>query len=164
MRLYRGKISVIAEEIVRELTNKEAGQENADIETEAPVEVQYDIEAVLKEYLRRERKILDEAKARLEIRGLPLLHPRTTLPDHQAIARFRNEVFEEVGQRRPERRGCGHRLAVRLVRVDRIRKQLAKACLDPPSPQPSPSAPAPARAAVPTFHRRLSHGSGEAAA
>lgn len=65
MRLYSGKVPVIAEEIVRTLVK------DGDIETEAEEEVRTDVEAVLKEYLRQERAVVDEAKSRLESRGLP---------------------------------------------------------------------------------------------
>lgn len=65
MRLYSGKVPVIAEEIVRTLVK------DGDIETEAEEEVRMDVEAVLKEYLRQERGVVDEAKTRLEMRGLP---------------------------------------------------------------------------------------------
>lgn len=65
MRLYSGKVPVIAEEIVQSLTK------DGDIETESPNEVQLDVESVLKEYLRQERQVSDEAKTRMEIRGLP---------------------------------------------------------------------------------------------
>ena len=64
MRLFSGKISVIAEEIVRTLVA------DSDIETPSQEEVRLDIEAVLKEYLRQDRGALDEAKNRMEIRGL----------------------------------------------------------------------------------------------
>lgn len=65
MRLFSGKVPVIASEVVRALTD---GQ---DIETESPNEVQLDIESVLKEYLRLERRIVDDAKSRMESRGTP---------------------------------------------------------------------------------------------
>lgn len=65
MRLYSGKVPVIAEEIVRTLTAAD------DIDTSNEAEVRLDIEAVLKEYLRREREVVDEAKSRMESRGLP---------------------------------------------------------------------------------------------
>jgi len=64
MRLFSGKISVISDEIVRTLVA------DSDIETPAQEEVRLDIEAVLKEYLRQDRASLDEAKNRMEIRGL----------------------------------------------------------------------------------------------
>lgn len=65
MRLYSGKIPVIAEEIVQALVK------DGDIETEKVEEVRLDLEAVMKEYLRQERQVVDEAKNRMEIRGLP---------------------------------------------------------------------------------------------
>lgn len=65
MRLFSGKVPVIAAEIVQTLSS--AG----DIETEVPNEVQLDVESVLKEYLRQERRIIEEAKTRMEMRGTP---------------------------------------------------------------------------------------------
>ena len=64
MRLFSGKIPVIAGEIVERLTA------DKDIEAPAPAEVQADLESVLKEYLRQERRVVDEAKARMESRGM----------------------------------------------------------------------------------------------
>ncbi|MEZ4256749.1 MAG: DUF507 family protein [Polyangiales bacterium] len=64
MRLYSGKVGAIAEEIVGLLV------QDGDIETETPAEVRLDVEAVLKEYLRVERDVVDEAKNRMEQRGL----------------------------------------------------------------------------------------------
>ncbi len=64
MRLYSGKVPVIAEEIVKTLLA------DADIETQTEEEVRLDVEAVLKEYLRQERLVVDEAKSRMEVRGL----------------------------------------------------------------------------------------------
>jgi hypothetical protein len=64
MRLYSGKIGAIAEEIVRALVAA------ADIEVETEEEVRLDMEAVLKEYLRVEREVTDEAKNRMEQRSL----------------------------------------------------------------------------------------------
>lgn len=63
MRLYSGKIPVIAQEIVKALNAADA------IETEAPAQVVADLESVLKEYLRAERSISDEAKDRIERQG-----------------------------------------------------------------------------------------------
>lgn len=65
MRLFSGKVPVIAAEIVKALTDAN------DIETEVPNEVQLDVESVLKEYLRQERRVVDEAKTRMETRGTP---------------------------------------------------------------------------------------------
>jgi hypothetical protein len=64
MRLFSGKIPVIAQDIVKALT------EGGDIEVPGPAEVVADIESVLKEYLRQERRVSDEAKNRMEVRGM----------------------------------------------------------------------------------------------
>ena len=64
MRLYRGKIPGIADDIVRVLTS--AGH----IETVSDDEVRMDITAVLNEFVRRDRQVVDEAKRRMEIEGL----------------------------------------------------------------------------------------------
>lgn len=64
MRLYSGKVPVIADAIVRDLA--QAGH----IEVESPEEAKLDIEAVLKEYLRLEREVVEDAKSRMEQRGL----------------------------------------------------------------------------------------------
>lgn len=68
MRLYSGKIPVIAEEIIHTLTA--AGE----VETESDEEARLDVEAVLKEYLRLDREIVDEAKNRMQTRGLGYAH------------------------------------------------------------------------------------------
>jgi hypothetical protein len=64
MRLYRGKIETIAEDVIRTL------KEQGSVELENEAEAKLDIEAVLKEYLRLEREIVDDAKNRMEVRGL----------------------------------------------------------------------------------------------
>jgi hypothetical protein len=81
MRLFSGKVSAISEEIVRLLTSE------GDVETEAPQEVVLDIESVLKEYLRHERSIGDEAKDRLESRGLA----------YAQLGKLRSQVAREKG-------------------------------------------------------------------
>lgn len=63
MKLYSSKIPVIAMDIVRALTV------DNDIETSNPREVEGDIEAVLKEYLRMERDLTERAKDRVEATG-----------------------------------------------------------------------------------------------
>lgn len=65
MRLFPGRIPVIAEELVETLVR------DKDIETHVEPEVRLDIESVLKEYVRQDRQVLDDAKSRMEIRGLP---------------------------------------------------------------------------------------------
>jgi hypothetical protein len=64
MRLYRGKIETIAEDVIRTL------KEQGSVELESEVEARQDVESVLKEYLRLEREIVDDAKNRMEVRGL----------------------------------------------------------------------------------------------
>jgi hypothetical protein len=81
MRLFSGKIPIICDEIVRALTA------DGDIETEAPAEVILDVESVLKEYLRYERMVTDEAKNRLEARGLP----------YAQLGKLKNQVAKEKG-------------------------------------------------------------------
>ena len=81
MRLFSGKIPVISDDIVRSLTSE------GDIETEQPQEVVLDIESVLKEYLRYERSVADEAKNRLESRGLP----------YAQLGKIRSQVAREKG-------------------------------------------------------------------
>lgn len=81
MRLFSGKVTTISEEIVRTLTSDQ------DIETEASSEVVLDIESVLKEYLRFERSISDEAKNRMESRGLP----------YAQLGKLRSQVAKEKG-------------------------------------------------------------------
>lgn len=63
MRLYSSKIPVIAMDIVRVLSSE------GDMETSSPREVEADIEAVLKEYLRMERDLTERAKDRVEAVG-----------------------------------------------------------------------------------------------
>jgi hypothetical protein len=64
MRLYSGKITTIASELLDVLT-----QNNA-IEVESRDEVLIDFESVMKEYLRMERSVVEEAKNRMEASGM----------------------------------------------------------------------------------------------
>jgi len=63
MRLYASKVPMIALDIVRVLTA------DKDIEVSNPREVEADVEAVLKEYLRMERNLTERAKDRVEAVG-----------------------------------------------------------------------------------------------
>jgi hypothetical protein len=81
MRLFPGKIPTIAEETVRSLLS------TGSIETENEEEVRMDVEAVLKEYLRREREVVEEAKNRMESRGLSYGH----------LGRVKSQVAKEHG-------------------------------------------------------------------
>ena len=65
MRLYSGKVSAIASEVVRALLASK------DIEAEHPKEVEADIVAVLNQYLNDERDVNDRAKEILERTGKP---------------------------------------------------------------------------------------------
>ena len=65
MRLYSGKIPAISSDIVRQLST------DGHLETEAPAEVELDIQSVLKEYLRVERDLTERAKDYMESRQLP---------------------------------------------------------------------------------------------
>jgi hypothetical protein len=64
MRLYRGKIEPITEEVVRVL------RESGAVEFENEAEARLDIESVLKEYVRLDKEVVEEAKNRMEVRGL----------------------------------------------------------------------------------------------
>ena len=81
MRLYRGKVEVIAEETIRALREAEF------IELENENEAKLDIEAVLKEYLRLDREIVDDAKNRMETRGL----------GYSQLGKVKNQVSKERG-------------------------------------------------------------------
>lgn len=81
MRLFSGKVPTISDEIVRTLSA------DGDIETEQPNEVMLDIESVLKEYLRYERSISEEAKNRLEQRGLA----------YAQLGKLKSQVAKEKG-------------------------------------------------------------------
>ncbi|HEX3594366.1 MAG TPA: DUF507 family protein [Polyangiaceae bacterium] len=65
MRLYSGKVSTIASEVVRALLASK------DIEAEQPKEVEADIVAVLNQYLSDERDVNDRAKDIIERTGKP---------------------------------------------------------------------------------------------
>jgi hypothetical protein len=65
MRLYSGKVSAIATEVVRALLASK------DVEAENPKEVEADIAAVLNQYLSDEREVNERAKDVLERTGKP---------------------------------------------------------------------------------------------
>jgi hypothetical protein len=68
MRLYSGKIPVIAKEIVTNLV-RDKDLEVAD--KAGQDELELDLQAVLKEYLRIEKELIDQAKDYLQEHGLP---------------------------------------------------------------------------------------------
>ena len=81
MRLFPGKVSIIAKEICDQLTR------DKDIEIVSADEVVLDIEAVLKEYLRLDRELTDRAKDQLESRKL----------SYAQFGRVKKQVAEERG-------------------------------------------------------------------
>lgn len=81
MRLYSGKIPIIAREIISELTD--AG----DIEVNNRDEAELDIQAVLKEYLRTDRELTERTKDILESRKLP----------HGHFGKIKRSAAEEKG-------------------------------------------------------------------
>ncbi len=81
MRLFSGKIPVISAEIARTLV------EEGDIAVDEVSEVEDDIAAVLKEYLRTDRALVERTKDVLEIRNLP----------HSQFARVKKTMADERG-------------------------------------------------------------------
>lgn len=67
MRLYAGKVQVIAKEIVSVLT-RDSDIEVPDKDTQDELEL--DVQAVLKEYLRVEKELVEQAKDYLQQHGL----------------------------------------------------------------------------------------------
>jgi hypothetical protein len=82
MRLYKGKIEIIARDLITTLKNE------GDIEVANDEEARLDVEAVLKEYLRLDRELVEEAKNRMEMRGLGYSH----------LGQVRNQLAKERGQ------------------------------------------------------------------
>jgi hypothetical protein len=81
MRLYSGKVPVIASDIVRRLVD------DGDIETSNPSEVELDVSAILNEYLKTDRQLSEKAKDIMERRGLP----------YSQFGRVKRMVAEEQG-------------------------------------------------------------------
>ena len=65
MKLFPGKVGIIAAEITKVLVDE------GDIETDAPGEVELDVQAVLKEYIRTDRELTETAKDMCEKKGMP---------------------------------------------------------------------------------------------
>lgn len=65
MWLHRGKISAVAGEMVRSLT------EGGDIECDSPKEVQLDLESVLQQYVKDEQDISERARDLVAQRSMP---------------------------------------------------------------------------------------------
>ena len=81
MRLYSGKIGGIVDDLVRALTA------NDDIEIDDDAEVRLDLEAVLREFVRRERQLIDEAKDRMQREGL----------GYSNLGKMRSRLAKEMG-------------------------------------------------------------------
>lgn len=64
MRLFIGKVFAISDDVIRSL------MADGDLEVDSAEEARLDIESVLKEYVRRDREVAEEAKNRMESRGL----------------------------------------------------------------------------------------------
>jgi len=81
VRLYSGKVPLIADELISSLAA------DGDIEVSSAEEARLDLEAVLKEYIRRDRKVLEDAKTRMEQRGL----------SYSALGKMKSMVAKEHG-------------------------------------------------------------------
>ena len=66
MRLFGSKVPFIVSEVVQSLTQ----QELIEVEPESVSEVELDVQSVLKEYLRSERQLTDQAKDIAQSKGL----------------------------------------------------------------------------------------------
>jgi hypothetical protein len=81
MRLFRGKVEVISEDVIKSL------KASGDIEVDNEAEAKLDVEAVLKEFLRLDREVVEEAKNRMEARGL----------GYSNLGRVKSQVAKERG-------------------------------------------------------------------
>ena len=83
MRLYRGKIPLISEEITSDLVSTGA----IEVEQSLVAEVIMDVEAVLKEYIRVDRSITEEAKDVIAARKM----------DYSALHKVRSKLASRRG-------------------------------------------------------------------
>ncbi len=81
MRLYSGKVPVIASEIVGRLVG------DGDIESSNPKEVELDIAAILNEYIKTERHVSEKAKDLMERRGL----------SYNQFGKIKRQTAEDMG-------------------------------------------------------------------
>jgi uncharacterized protein len=81
MKLFSGKVDIIAAEIVRSLV------EGGDLETDSKEEVQLDIGAVLREYIRTDRDLTEKAKDLCEKKGMP----------YSAFPKVKHQLAERAG-------------------------------------------------------------------
>jgi uncharacterized protein len=80
MRLYPGKIPVIAQDLISKF------RDEGDLEVSNVPEAQLDVEAILKEYLRQDRELTEKAKDLMEKRGLP----------YSQFARTKSQMSEKI--------------------------------------------------------------------
>jgi len=80
MRLYKGKIPPIVDELLSALVK------DGDVEVENQDEARLDLEAVLTEFVRRERQVMDDAKARMEREGM----------SYSMLGKMRSRVAREM--------------------------------------------------------------------
>ena len=64
MKLFTGKVGIISAEITKKLVDE------GDLETDSPGEVELDVQAVLKEYIRTDRDLTETAKDICEKKGM----------------------------------------------------------------------------------------------
>lgn len=64
MKLFTGKVGIISAEITKKLVDE------GDLETDSPGEVELDVQAVLKEYIRTDRELTETAKDICENKGM----------------------------------------------------------------------------------------------
>ncbi len=83
MRLYRGQIPTICEEIAKALVE----QQLVEIDPQRRPEVLLDIEAVVKEYMRLQRDINEKAKDHVASRNL----------DYSQVSKVRQQLSEQRG-------------------------------------------------------------------
>ncbi len=81
MKLYTGKVGMISEQLLSALTAE------GDIEVANGEEVKLDFESILKEFIRRERQVVDEAKNRMERAG----------SSYSLLGKTKNQVAKEMG-------------------------------------------------------------------
>ena len=81
MKIYRGKIRPISEEIVKTLTT----EGDIEVAPEQTEEVILDVEAIIKEYLRLEEELNRQARELLQIRGM----------SYTEFGRVKRELAEE---------------------------------------------------------------------
>src|SRR5688572_26293978 len=83
MRLYRGQVARIASEIIQTLRR----DNDIEVEDTAVPEAEKDLVAIMDEYLKRDQKIVEEAKDIVDMRNLT----------HSDFGRVKRELCEQYG-------------------------------------------------------------------